>query len=70
MKRDDWLKVDPAQVTILVNMMNWSRNIEQCFDKMNIEGDLDALKKYQTESNVHLTGLIKMVQGKLDSSLR
>lgn len=51
-------------------MMSWSRNVEQCFDKMNIDGDLDALKKYQAESNIHLTGLIKMVQGKLDSSLR
>lgn len=46
MKREEWLLRDPAQVTILVNMMSWSRRVEECFDAINNEGDLDALKRY------------------------
>lgn len=51
-------------------MMSWSRKVEECFDAINNEGDLDALKRYQVESNDNLTNLIKMVQGKLDNGVR
>lgn len=50
--------------------MNWTKNVEICFNKINNEGDLDSLKKYQEESIKNLTGLIKMVQGNLDGPVR
>ena len=36
MKRREWIETDPAQITVLVNMMDWSKQVQICFDK--IEG--------------------------------
>ena len=32
MKKNDWLKQDQAQITLLVNMTNWSTNVEKAFN--------------------------------------
>ena len=43
MKKNDWLKQDPSQVTLLVNMTNWSRNVEGAFN--SLKGDPMAMNK-------------------------
>jgi dynein heavy chain, axonemal len=69
MQRKEWLERDPAQITILVNMITWSFKMEECFEKMG-KGDVNSLKNYLETSIQLLTDLIKMVQGKLDKSMR
>jgi hypothetical protein len=34
MPKADWLKQDPAQITILINMVNWSRSVEGAFTNL------------------------------------
>lgn len=34
MSKVDWVKMDPAQVTLLVNMSNWARNVEGAYNAM------------------------------------
>jgi hypothetical protein len=34
MAKADWLKQDPAQITILINMVNWSRSVEGAFSNL------------------------------------
>jgi len=41
--------------------MNWAKNVEIAFNKINVDGDLDAMKKYSKDLIEGLTGLIKMV---------
>lgn len=69
MKRREWIESDPAQITVLVNMMGWSRNVTDCFNKIEA-GDFQALKKYQEESITKLSDLIFIVQGKLEPPVR
>jgi len=64
-KREDWIKQDPAQITILVNNIITSAYIEQCFQKISDGSNVNALKDYYRQSVELLTGLIKMVQGEL-----
>jgi hypothetical protein len=33
MERKDWLKMDPSQVTLLINLMNWVTNVETAMKK-------------------------------------
>ena len=42
--RPDWIKQDPAQVTILVNNIVTSSNIEDCFKKISDGSNVNALK--------------------------
>lgn len=64
-KREEWIKMDPAQITILVNNTVTSSQIEQCFQKISDGSNVNALKDYYRQSVEMLTGLIKMVQGEL-----
>jgi len=34
MTKQDWVKSDPAQVTLLVNMSNWARNVEGAYSNL------------------------------------
>lgn len=68
-QKDDWIKRDPAQITLLVNMIVWCRTTEKAFSSMQ-GGDLEAMKNYLKEVVESLTGLIKMVQGDLSRPLR
>lgn len=34
MERKEWLKRDPAQITLLVNNINWSAKVEESFTKL------------------------------------
>lgn len=69
MKKEEWLKRDPAQVTLLVNMINWCRNTEKSFISMQ-GGDLEAMKNLLKDIIDGLTDLIKMVQGDLSKPMR
>ena len=60
MERKEWIERDPAQITLLVNMVLWSTAVEDCFTKFST-GDLNALKEYLDKSIELLTDLIKMV---------
>lgn len=58
--REKWLKMDPAQITLLINFIIWCRNVEKCFRDIS-SGNLDAMKQLKAKSVEELTGLIKMV---------
>ena len=38
----DWIKSDPTQITLLVNMCNWVTDVESTFKKLG--GDKNAMK--------------------------
>lgn len=68
MPKADWIKKDPSQVTLLINLCTWVSNVETAFRglKANPKSMEQALKD-QIQS---LTDLIKMVQGDLDKAAR
>ena len=66
--RDTWLKQDPSQITLLVNIMAWCNTVEGYFKK--ISGNKDAMSDCLQEQKDMLTGLIKIVQGDIDKPLR
>ncbi len=68
MKKNDWLKQDPSQVTLLVNITNWSRNVEGAFN--NLKADPMAMNKAFDDQVNGLSELIKLVQGDLDRPMR
>ena len=43
MTKQDWVKSDPAQVTLLVNMSNWARNVEGAYS--NLKANPKAMEK-------------------------
>jgi dynein heavy chain len=63
--REEWIKMDPAQITILVNNIYSSSNVEDCFKKISDGSNVNALKDAYKSSVELLTGLIRMVQGEL-----
>ena len=68
MPKTDWLKQDPAQITLLVNMTNWSRNVEAAFNALKTNPK--AMSQAFEEQVNGLSFLIKMVQGDLDRPMR
>ena len=66
--KEDWIKQDPAQVTLLINLCSWVINCEKAFG--DAAGDPDAVKKCWNAQIDALKGLIMMVQGKLDKPMR
>ena len=68
MAKSDWLKQDPSQITLLINMCNWSRNVEAGFN--GLKTNPKAMEKALEEQIDGLSALIKMVQGDLDRPLR
>jgi dynein heavy chain len=65
MNREDWIKMDPAQITILVNNVLSSGLIEECFKRISDGSNVNGLKDLFKKEVEMLTGLIKMVQGEL-----
>lgn len=43
-KKADWLGDDPAQVTLLVNMVNWVNSVEDAFEKNSMQQAYDEQK--------------------------
>jgi hypothetical protein len=37
MSKAEWLKLDPSQVSLLINMSNWSRNVEGAFNSLKAD---------------------------------
>jgi dynein heavy chain, axonemal len=68
MKKNDWLKQDPAQITLLVNMTNWSRNVEAAFS--NLKTNPKAMQGAFDDQVNGLSELIKLVQGDLEKPMR
>ena len=66
--KSEWLRQDPSQITILINMANWSRNVEAAFNAL--KSDPKAMEKALSNQIDGLSELIKMVQGDLDRPLR
>jgi dynein heavy chain len=66
--KEDWIKQDPAQVTLLINLCSWVINCEGAFGQAAV--DPDAVKKAWSAQIDALKGLIMMVQGKLDKPMR
>lgn len=33
-KKQDWLFDDPAQITLLINMLSWVKSVESAFDNL------------------------------------
>ncbi len=68
MKKNDWLKQDPAQITLLVNMTNWSTNVEKAF--AGLKSNPKAMNQALQDQINGLSELIKLVQGDLDKPMR
>ena len=68
MTKDDWLKGDPAQTTLLINVLTWTEDVEKAFDAIATN------KAAMADAHVHqiklLSDLIKLVQGDLSKPLR
>lgn len=41
--KEQWLTMDPAQTTLLINMLTWTKDVEQAFGA--IKSDKEAMKK-------------------------
>ena len=61
--KKDWLEDDPAQVSLLVNLVNWVKNVEGAFEEKSMTACFD-------KQVVLLNELIKMVQGQLTKGMR
>lgn len=63
MERKDWLVLDPSQITLLLNLISWVRNVEQALKK-------NDLKKCLEEQKAMLIGLIEIVRGNIEKHVR
>jgi dynein heavy chain len=54
-----WLSMDPAQTTLLINMLNWTKDVEAGF--AGIKNDKESMKKCWANQVTLLSDLIKMV---------
>ena len=68
MTKEAWLKDDPAQTTLLINILVWTRDVEEAFGKL--KSNAMAMKDCQNNQVKLLSDLIKMVQGDLSRPLR
>ena len=66
--KNTWIKQDPSQITLLINLVNWVKNVETAFQAL--KGNPNSMKKAFDDQVQSLTDLIKMVQGDLDKPLR
>ena len=62
-EKKDWLEDDPAQVSLLVNLVNWVKSVEAAFDADNMSQCYDNQVQLLNE-------LIIMVQGDLTPGMR
>jgi len=68
MTKEAWLKDDPAQTTLLINILVWTRDVEEAFGKL--KSNAMAMKDCHNNQIKLLSDLIKMVQGDLSRPLR
>lgn len=68
MPKPEWLRQDPSQITLLINMTNWSRNVEGAFN--TLKTNPKAMQQALDDQIAGLSDLIKMVQGDLDRPMR
>jgi dynein heavy chain len=66
--KEAWLGMDPAQTTLLINMLNWTKDVEIGFN--GIKNDKESMKKCHVNQVKLLSDLIKMVQGDLSRPMR
>jgi len=66
--KEAWLAMDPAQTTLLINMLNWTKDVEAGF--AGIKNDKESMKKCHLNQVKLLSDLIKMVQGDLSRPMR
>src|SRR4051794_17186763 len=45
--KDTWLRKDPSQITLVVNLVNWVKNVEAAFQAL--KGNPGAMKKAFTD---------------------
>ncbi len=64
----DWIKGDPSQITLIVNLCTWVYNVETAFKALKTNPK--SMEKALVDQIQSLTDLIKMVQGDLDKSAR
>ena len=57
--KEDWIKQDPAQVTLLINNCMWVINVEKAFGQL--ASNKGAVKQAYEKQIEDLVGLIKMV---------
>jgi len=57
--KEAWLTMDPAQTTLLINMLTWTKDVESAFGQ--IKNDKEAMKKAHVHQVKLLSDLIKMV---------
>lgn len=62
-EKADWLQDDPAQVSLLVNLVNWVKAVEAAFENNVMQ------QCYDNQVGL-LTELITMVQGELTGGMR
>ena len=62
-EKKDWLEDDPAQVSLLINLVNWVKTVEAAFESNSMA------QCYDLQVSL-LTDLIKMVQGELTPGMR
>ena len=62
-EKADWLEDDPAQVSLLVNLVNWVKTVEAAFES----NSMAACHELQIQL---LNDLIRMVQGELTAGMR
>ena len=60
--------MDPAQTTLLINMLTWTKDVEAAFD--SLKSNPNAMKDAHTHQVKLLSDLIKMVQGDLTKPMR
>lgn len=68
MQREEWLKMDPAQISLLVNMIQWVTDVEDGL--RNLKSDKNSMVTAHKNQIQTLTNLIKMVQGDLSKPMR
>jgi len=67
--RTEWLFDHVAQMVLVTTQIEWTENTEKAFDKL-AAGNASAMKKYSDEQVEMLSGLIVLVQGKLEGLQR
>jgi len=66
--KEKWLTMDPAQTTLLINMLTWTKDVETAFSK--VKSNPMAMKEAHVNQVKMLSDLIKMVQGDLSRPMR
>ena len=63
MSRDDWLLLDPSQITLLMSLINWVHNVEQHMKS-------NSLDKCIEEQKAMLIAFINIVRGNIERHVR